>query len=112
MGAAGAGVASVLLLSASVAFDPGDNLLLTLLGQRTYADLRDESISTKPSGWTGRDETAAAEAAQVKGAVLEDMDFRNAAADGAFLLKTKLASANLTGADLSGANGVTQEQLN
>jgi hypothetical protein len=64
MEAAGAAVAIVVVLSAGAAIDPGDDLLTTL-GYETYADLRDDDVSTKPSGWTGRDDTAAVEIAQV-----------------------------------------------
>ena len=104
MEAAGAGVAIVVVLSAGAAIDPGDDLLTLRLGYETYADLRDDDVSTKPSGWTGRDETAAVEIAQVKGADLEGRDLRNADASRAFLVKAKLAGADLRGAVLSDAD--------
>ena len=107
MEAAGLGVAIVVVLSVGAAIEPGDDLLTALgsgLGYETYADLTDDDISTKPSGWTGREETAAVEIAQVKGADLEGRDLRNADASGAFLVKAKLAGADLRGADLSGAD--------
>jgi hypothetical protein len=52
MVAAAAFVVIVLVLSAAAWTDPGDDLL-TALGYETYADLTDEDVSTKPSGWTG-----------------------------------------------------------
>jgi uncharacterized protein YjbI with pentapeptide repeats len=103
MEAACAGVAIVLVLSAGAAISPGDDLLSTI-GYQTYADLTDDDVSTKPSGWTGREETAEVEIAQVKGADLEDRDFRHADARGAFLVKAKLAGAKLAGVKLAGAN--------
>jgi uncharacterized protein YjbI with pentapeptide repeats len=92
-----------LVLSAGAAIDPGENLLTTL-GYETYAELTEDDISTKPSGWTGREETAAVEIAQVKGADLEGRDLRNAAASEAFLVKAQLESANLRRIDLWGAD--------
>jgi uncharacterized protein YjbI with pentapeptide repeats len=98
-----------LVLSVEAALVPGRNLL-TLLGFSTRADLTNEDVSTKPSGWTGRDETAAVEVAQVKGADLEYRDLRNTDARGAFLVRAKLAGADLRNAiltedvDLRGAN--------
>jgi uncharacterized protein YjbI with pentapeptide repeats len=116
-------VAILVVLWADVAINPGQNPL-RILQYETYAELTDDDVSTKPSGWTGRDETAAVEIAQVKGADLEGRDLRNADAREAFLVKAKLAladlsdavlwnadlrsadlgRANLSGADLSGAN--------
>jgi hypothetical protein len=103
MQAACAGVAIVVVLSAGVWMDPGDDLL-TRLGYETYADLADEDISTKPSGWTGREATSDVEIAQVKGADLEGRDLRNADASGAFLVRANLSSADLRGARLGGAD--------
>jgi uncharacterized protein YjbI with pentapeptide repeats len=108
MEAAGAGVATIVVFSAGTWIDPGDNLLNTL-GYDTNAELWDEDISTKPSGWTGREETAEVEISQVKGADLEGRDLRNAGASGAFLVNAELASADLNGAllfqaDLRGAD--------
>jgi hypothetical protein len=48
--------------------------LQEMLGYKTRADLKDDDISTKPSDWTGREETADVEIAQVKGADLEGRD--------------------------------------
>ena len=108
MATAGAGVTVVLLLSVEAEIAPGRNLLTVLgsaLGYKTYADLTDDDVSTKPSGWTGRKETADVEVAQVKGADLEGRDLRNADASRAFLAKAKLAGADLSnGADLRGAD--------
>ena len=107
MEAAGFGVAIVVMLSVGAAIEPGDDFLTALgsgLGYETYADLTDDDISTKPSGWTGRDETAAVEIAQVKGADLEGRDLRDADASGAFLVKAKLAGADLRGANLADAD--------
>jgi uncharacterized protein YjbI with pentapeptide repeats len=103
MAAASAGLTIVMVLSAGAAIDPGNDLLTTL-GYETSADLTDDDVSTKPSGWTGRDETADVEIAQVKGADLDGRDLRNANARGAFLMKAKLAEAKLAEANLSGAD--------
>jgi uncharacterized protein YjbI with pentapeptide repeats len=103
MEAAGFGVGIVMALSLDAAIRPGTDWLTALgsgLGYETYAELTDEDISTKPSEWTGRDETAAVEIAQVKGADLEDMDLRNAEARGAFLVKARLQGADLRGSYL------------
>jgi uncharacterized protein YjbI with pentapeptide repeats len=108
MAAAGFGGGIVVALSVDTAtIEPGDDLLTALgsgLGYETYADLTDDDVSTKPSEWTGRDETATVEIAQIKGADLEDMDLRNADARGAFLAKAKLGGADLRGANLSEAD--------
>jgi Pentapeptide repeats (8 copies) len=108
MAAACAGLAIVVVLSAGAALAPGRDLLTTL-GYETYADLTDDDISTKPTGWTGRDETAEVEIAQVKGADLEGRDLRHADAAGAFLVRAILAGADLSDAmlwqtDLRGAD--------
>jgi uncharacterized protein YjbI with pentapeptide repeats len=108
----------IMVLSLSAAVDPADPnerpvgmaaYLFSAVGYRTYADLTDDDVSTKPSGWTGRKETADVEIAQVKGADLEDRDLRNANASGAFLVNARLAGADLRGAmlwqaDLRGAD--------
>jgi uncharacterized protein YjbI with pentapeptide repeats len=112
MEAAGFGVGIVVMLSVSAAIEPGDDFLTAFgsgLGYETYADLTDDDVSTKPSGWTGRDETAAVEIAQVKGADLEGSDLRNADAVGAFLVKANISRADLSDAvlrqaDLTDAN--------
>jgi Pentapeptide repeats (8 copies) len=101
-------LALALVLSVGATIDPGENLL-TMLGYETYAELEDEDISAKPSGWTGLEETAAVEIAQVKGADLEGRNLRAADASGAFLVKAKLARADLRDAllwqaDLRGAD--------
>jgi uncharacterized protein YjbI with pentapeptide repeats len=134
MEAAGFGVGIIVMLSVSAAIKPGDDWLTALwsgLGYETYAELTDDDVSTKPSGWTGRKETADVEIAQVKGADLEYRDLRNARANGAFLVKAKLWGADLRGAflgyadlraadlrgtdlsraDLRDARGLSQDQL-
>jgi uncharacterized protein YjbI with pentapeptide repeats len=92
-----------LVLSVGAAIYPGENLL-TALGYETYAELTDEDVSTKPSGWTGQDETAAVEIAQVKGAALEGRDLRDADARRSFLVNGKLSYTDLRGADLMDAD--------
>jgi uncharacterized protein YjbI with pentapeptide repeats len=107
MAAAGFGAGIVVALSVDTAIEPGDDLLTALgsgLGYETYAELTDDDISTKPSGWTGQDETAEVEIAQVKAADLERRDLRNADAHRAFLVKADLSSADLRSADLSRAD--------
>jgi hypothetical protein len=89
------------------------------VGYRTYANLREANVSTKPAAWTGLagrrpeepeklDKTlvegARAELAQVKGAPLPGADLRHADAVRAFLVKADLFHANLQGADLRSAN--------
>ena len=86
------------------------------MGFRTYADLREADVSTKPSAWTGLAERAEekldknllekarAEFSQVKGALLKGADLRDADAVLAFLAKADLRYANLRGANLSRAN--------
>jgi uncharacterized protein YjbI with pentapeptide repeats len=115
---AGLSAVIVAMLSFDAANESGDDidrpryhrdhdLLTTLgssLGYETYADLTDDEVSTKPSGWTGRQETEEVEIGQVKGADLEGRDLRNADASGAFLVKAKFSGADLRGADLSGAD--------
>jgi uncharacterized protein YjbI with pentapeptide repeats len=103
MEAAGAGVAIIVVLSVGAAIEPRDDLLTTL-GYETNAQLTDDDISTKPSGWTGQDETAAVEVAQVKGADLENRDLRHADASGAFLVNAKLSRVGLSDADLREAD--------
>jgi hypothetical protein len=92
-----------LVLSVGAAIDPGDNLL-TRIGYETYAELRDDDVSTKPSAWTGLEQNADEEIAQVKGADLEGRDLRHADAGGAFLVKAKLSGARLRGADFDDAD--------
>jgi uncharacterized protein YjbI with pentapeptide repeats len=104
---AGLSAVIVAMLSVGAANEPGDDLLIALgsgLGYETYADLTDDEVSTKPSGWTGREETAAVEIAQVKGADLAGRDLMNADASRAFLVRANLSRANLNGADLEGAD--------
>ncbi len=86
------------------------------VGYRTYANLREADVSTKPAGWTGLSEQpkegldesllekARAELAQVQGASLVGADLRYADAVDAFLAKADLRGANLLEADLSDAN--------
>jgi hypothetical protein len=104
---AGLSAVIVAMLSVGAANKPGDDLLTVLgsrLGYETYADLTEEDVSTKPSGWTGRKETAEVEIAQVKGADLEHKDLRKADASGAFLVKARLSRADLRGASLYAAD--------
>ncbi len=90
-----------------------------LVGYRTYANLRDADLSTKPATWTGLAERppeepeeldktlmekARAEFAQVKGAPLQGADLRYADAVRAFLAKADLGGAKLQGADLDFAS--------
>jgi uncharacterized protein YjbI with pentapeptide repeats len=96
-------LSSVVVLSVWAAVAPGDNFL-TMLGYETYAGLTDDEVSLKPSGWTGRTETAEVEIAQVKGADLVGIDLRTADASNVFLVKAKLASADLRGAGLRHAD--------
>jgi uncharacterized protein YjbI with pentapeptide repeats len=79
--------------------------LLWTLGYNPFAQLTEAEISTKPSGWSGREE----EFAGVKGANLNGLRLRYIQAYGAFLVKahlwrTDLRNAYLSEADLREAN--------
>jgi hypothetical protein len=67
-------------------------------GYRTYVDIREAEISTKPSYWTGRETSLDG----VKGVDLRGRDFRQARASDAFMAKARLDRADFSGADLSG----------
>ena len=85
------------------------------VGYRTFANLREAYVSTKPATWTGLAERppekldktlmekARAELAQVKPAPLRGADLRHADAVSTFLAKADLRGANLEGANLFGA---------
>jgi uncharacterized membrane protein len=73
MRAAAAFVTIILVFSIDAWDRPRDDRLAMLgstLGHGTYADLTEDDVSTKPPGWTGREETADVEVAQVKGRIL------------------------------------------
>ena len=89
------------------------------MGYRTFANLREANVSTKPATWTGLAERrpeepekldktlvekARAEFAQVKGAPLRGADLRHADAFHAFLAKADLRDAKLQGAYLRAAH--------
>ena len=79
--------------------------VLWTFGYNPFAQLTEAEVSTKPPGWTGRDE----EIAQVKGANLNRLKLRYIQAYGAFLVKahlwrTDLRNAYLSEADLREAN--------
>jgi len=76
-----------------------------LVGYNPYADLAEAAVSSKPAGWTGRDE----DLALVKGALLNKQNLRHAEAYrsswiNARLWKADLRHAGLSEADLRGAN--------
>ena len=70
------------------------------LGYRTFANLRDAEVSTKPENWRGEEK----DIPLVKGASLKGSDLRYADATRAFLVKAALWGADLQGASLEGAN--------
>ena len=79
--------------------------ILWTFGYNPFAQLTEADVSTKPPGWTGRDE----EIASVKGANLNGLRLRYIQAYGAFLVKahlwrTDLRNAYLSEADLREAN--------
>jgi uncharacterized protein YjbI with pentapeptide repeats len=79
--------------------------LLWTVGYNPFAQLTEAEVSTKPAGWTGRDE----EIGVVKGANLNGLKLRYVQAYGAFLVKarlwrTDLRNASLSEADLRDAN--------
>jgi uncharacterized protein YjbI with pentapeptide repeats len=79
--------------------------ILWTFGYNPFAQLTEADVSTKPPGWTGREE----EIALVKGANLNRLRLRYIQAYGAFLVKahlwrTDLRNAYLSEADLREAN--------
>jgi uncharacterized protein YjbI with pentapeptide repeats len=79
--------------------------ILWTVGYNPFAQLTEAEVSTKPPGWTGREE----EIASVKGANLNRLRLRYIQAYGAFLVKahlwrTDLRNAYLSEADLREAN--------
>jgi uncharacterized protein YjbI with pentapeptide repeats len=79
--------------------------VLWTFGYNPFAQLTEAEVSTKPFGWTGREE----EIASVKGANLNGLKLRYIQAYGAFLVKahlwrTDLRNAYLSEADLREAN--------
>ncbi len=79
--------------------------VLWTFGYNPFAQLTEADVSTKPPGWTGREE----EIALVKGASLNRLRLRYIQAYGAFLVKahlwrTDLRNAYLSEADLREAN--------
>src|SRR3984885_4571396 len=79
--------------------------ILWTVGYNPFAQLTEAEVSTKPPGWTGREE----EIAGVKGANLNGLRLRYIQAYGAFLVKahlwrTDLRNAYLSEADLREAN--------
>jgi uncharacterized protein YjbI with pentapeptide repeats len=78
--------------------------LFDYLGYRTYANLEEADISTKPPTWTGLEEKLQDEIPLVKGAKLKRANLQNAKMVRAFLINADLRGANLQQADLSLAN--------
>lgn len=70
------------------------------LGYDPYANLTETSMSTAPAGWSGADTQVSA----VKGARLNDMNFRYAQAYGIFLANAHLWHSDFEGAFLSDAD--------
>lgn len=74
--------------------------LLWTVGYNPFAQLTETDVSTKPAGWTGRDE----EIPQVRGANLNRLRLRYIQGYGAFLVKARLWQADLRNAFLSEAD--------
>ena len=74
--------------------------LLWTFGFNPFAQLTEAEVSTKPLGWTGREE----DFAQVKGANLNGLRLRYIQAYGAFLVKARLWRTDLRNAYLSEAD--------
>lgn len=74
--------------------------VLWTLGYNPFAQLIEADVSTKPVGWTGREE----ELSQVKGANLNRVRLRYIQGYGAFLAKARLWQADLRNAFLSEAD--------
>jgi uncharacterized protein YjbI with pentapeptide repeats len=70
------------------------------IGYDPYADLTEAQISTKPANWTGGDE----QVASVKGARLNNSNFRYAQAYGVFLAGAHLWRSDFEGAFMSEAD--------
>jgi uncharacterized protein YjbI with pentapeptide repeats len=70
------------------------------VGYDPYADLTEAQISTKPANWTGADE----QVASVKGARLNNSNFRYAQAYGVFLAGAHLWRSDFEGAFMSEAD--------
>ena len=80
--------------------------LFHLLGYRTYANLEEQDISTKPENWTGNDdeEKRKAEIALVMGADLRGKNLNYALMSNSFAVKARFDYTQLEGADLYNAN--------
>jgi uncharacterized protein YjbI with pentapeptide repeats len=74
--------------------------LMWLVGFDPYAELTDSAISIAPANWNGADDKLSS----VKGARLNDSNFRYAQAYGTFLVNAHLWRANFEGAFLSAAD--------
>jgi uncharacterized protein YjbI with pentapeptide repeats len=74
--------------------------ILWTAGYNPYAQLTEAEVSTKPPGWSGKDE----EVAQVKGASLNRLKLRYIQAYGAFFARARLWQADLRNAYLSEAD--------
>ncbi len=73
---------------------------LGIVGLKTYADISEEDLSTKPPNWTGD----SAQLPLVRGAKLQGGNLRHAVATRAFLVNADLRRADLSYADLTGAD--------
>ena len=73
-------------------------------GYRTYANLVEVDISTKPPTWTEQEDKLKDEIPLVKGAKLKGARLQNANMQFAFLINADLREANLQDAILLGAN--------
>jgi len=78
--------------------------LFDYFGYRTYANLVEADMSTKPPTWTGQKDKLKDEIPLVKGAKLKGANFQNANMIQAFLINADLRGAHLEGANLGGAN--------
>ena len=78
--------------------------LLDYFGYRTYANLEEVDISTKPPNWTGQEGKRKDEVPLVKGAKLKGANLHYANMVGAFLINADLREANLQKAILLEAN--------
>ena len=74
--------------------------ILWTAGYNPYAQLTEADVSTKPPGWSGKDE----EVSQVKGASLNRLKLQYIQAYGAFFVKARLWQADLRNAYLSEAD--------
>lgn len=71
------------------------------IGFRTFADLEEKDVSTRPEKWTGEEDKLREELAPVPMIPLRHIDLRYAKAKGAFLIKADLRNADLRHATLS-----------